>query len=408
MTRSPILTRYSGEGAVGSAVAADPAGTGSPESDSSPHETPGYETPWHYGDPLGEQRAAITGAIVVDRSDRAVLELTGPERLSWLHTICSQYLTNLADRHSAEALSLDTNGRVEDHFVLTDIDDVTWVDTEPARGRALLDFLTKMVFWAKVEPADRPDLRVLTLIGPDAVRGPIADVLGVPADAAVYQAGDLPETHHDDEPLGFWRIMPPLSEGPHSDALLPVVDVVVPEPDLLTWWAELVAAGARMAGSWAFDALRVAGLRPRLGVDTDERTIPHEAHWIGGPAEFGAVHLDKGCYRGQETVARVHNLGKPPRQLVLLHLDGSSDHRPAPGGPITAGGRTVGRLGTVVDHFDLGPVALGLVKRGIGADIDLVVGDEDAMAARIDPDSVAADEHVQAGRAAVERLRGRA
>lgn len=363
-------------------------------------------TAWHYGDPLGEQRASTTGAIIVDRTDRAVLELPGPERLTWLNTICSQLVSELADRRSAEALSLDAHGRVEDHFVVTDVDEVAWIDTEPERGAALLNFLTRMVFWAKVSPSARDDMSVLTLIGPAATSGPIADLLEIPPDAQPYQAGDLPESHHDDEPLGFWRIMPPLSEGPHAGASLPVVDLVVPEFLVLTWWDELVEAGARMAGSWAFDALRVAGLRPRLGVDTDARTIPHEAGWVSDAPGLGAVHLDKGCYRGQETVARVHNLGKAPRQLVLLHLDGSDDHRPTPGAAITAGGRTVGRLGTVVDHFDLGPVALGLVKRGIGADADLTVGD--AMAARIDPDTVRSDDHVQAGRAAIDRLRGKA
>ena len=111
-----------------------------------------------------------------------------------------------------------------------------------------------------------------------------------------------------------------------------------------------------------------------LGVDTDGRTIPHEVGWIGGPGE-GAVHLDKGCYRGQETVARVHNLGKPPRMLVLLHLDGSSD-RPATGDPVLAGLRSVGRLGTVVDHVDEGPIALALLKRGLPADTELTTGGE--------------------------------
>ena len=403
MSRSPILTRYSSQGAVAA-----------PETPTTPQNTAepqGTGVAWHYGDPLGEQRAAVRGAAIVDRTDRAVLELPGPDRLTWLNTICSQQVSDLGDRSSAEALSLDANGRVEDHFVLTDVDEVTWIDTEAARGEALLTFLTRMVFWAKVQPAARADVKVLTLIGPDAVRGPIADLLEIDPDAAPYQAGDLPESHHEDEPLGFWRMMPPLSEGPHADTSLPMVDLVVPEFLLLRWWEQLTEAGARMAGSWAFDALRVAARRPRLGVDTDERTIPHEAGWIGGPERFGAVHLDKGCYRGQETVARVHNLGKPPRQLVLLHLDGSSDHRPPPGTPITAGGRTVGRLGTAVDHFDLGPIALGLLKRGIGPDVELLVNgdaDEPPMAARVDPDSVDADDRVQAGRAAVERLRGRA
>ena len=145
-------------------------------------------------------------------------------------------------------------------------------------------------------------------------------------------------------------------------------------------------------------------LRPRLGVDTDERTIPHEVGWIGGPRE-GAVHLDKGCYRGQETVARVHNLGKPPRMLVLLHLDGSVE-RPATGDPVLAGGRAVGRLGTVVDHVDLGPVALALLKRGVPADTELATGPPSSVAAVIDADSLPPTEQIGAGRLAVERLRG--
>ncbi|MBD0322533.1 MAG: folate-binding protein YgfZ, partial [Aldersonia sp.] len=181
-------------------------------------------------------------------------------------------------------------------------------------------------------------------------------------------------------------------------------ELVVPRAQLTEVWQRLVDRGATPAGLWAFEALRVAALRPRAGVDTDERTIPHEVGWIGGVERAGAVHLDKGCYRGQETVARVHNLGKPPRHLVLLHLDGSAEGRPEPGDPVTAGGRAVGRIGTVVDHYELGPIALALVKRNVPADTALVAG---PCAAAIDPDSVPVDDHPQAGRLAVERLRGR-
>ena len=156
----------------------------------------------------------------------------------------------------------------------------------------------------------------------------------------------------------------------------------------------------RPAGVWAYEAQRVATLRPRLGVDTDERTIPHEVGWIAT-----AVHLDKGCYRGQETVARVHNLGKPPRMLVLLHLDGSTD-RPATGDPVFAGGRTVGRLGTVVDHVDDGPIALALLKRGLSADTALTTGGDANVAAVIDVDSMPPPDVAGAGRLAVEQLRG--
>ena len=165
-----------------------------------------------------------------------------------------------------------------------------------------------------------------------------------------------------------------------------------------------VAAGVRRAGVWVYEAHRVAERRPRLGVDTDERTIPHEVDWIGPPG-LGAVHLDKGCYRGQETVARVHNLGRPPRMLVLLHLDGSTE-RPTPGDPLLAEGRRVGRLGTVVDHADLGPIALALVKRGLPADTVLTTGGVHTVSAAIDADTLPGAETTGAGRLAVERLRG--
>ncbi|QZT62163.1 YgfZ/GcvT domain-containing protein [Mycolicibacterium austroafricanum] len=342
---------------------------------------------WHYGDPLGEQRAAALGAVVVDRSHRAVLSLTGAERNSWLHTISSQHVSDLADGTVTENLSLDGQGRVEDHWVQTQLTGRTVLDTEPWRGEQLLSFLRKMVFWADVvvEPAD---LGVLSLLGPGLTDPAVLDAVGLPALPAPNSAVELPGG-------GFIRRLP----GPAVE-----VDVVVPRGELAAWRDRLVAAGVRPAGVWAYEAHRVAACRPRLGVDTDERTIPHEVGWIGGPG-VGAVHLDKGCYRGQETVARVHNLGKPPRMLVLLHLDGVSD-RPSTGDPLLAGGRTVGRLGTVVDHVDEGVIALALLKRGLPADTALTTGGEVHVAATIDPDSMPPVDGVGAGRLAVDRLRG--
>lgn len=361
-----------------------------PDAVASPPGTPDEGLAWHYGDPLGEQRAATTGAAIVDRSTRYVIAISGVERLSWLHTITSQHVAALPAGASAENLSLDVNGRVEHHFVQTDLDGVTWIDTEPSRGPDLLGFLTKMVFWSKAEPRDGNDMAVLSLLGPEAGSPGILGVLGLDAlPTEPYAAVALPGG-------GFVRRMP----WPTDDSY----DLLIPRDRLVETFTALVSAGARPAGTWAYDALRVVSLRPRIGIDTDDRTIPHEVRWIGGPGEHGAVHLDKGCYRGQETVARVHNLGKPPRHLVLLHLDGSADGRPETGDAVTAGGRTVGRIGTIVDHFELGPVALALVKRTITPDTPLVAG---PCAASIDPDSIPQDDTVQAGRQAVERLRGR-
>lgn len=370
VTPSPLLT-------VPGAVAA-------------PEGAPDAGVAWHYGDPFGEQRAAITGAALVDRSHRFVIAVGGPERLSWLHTISSQHVAALPDGRTAENLSLDANGRVEHHFVQTDLDGVTWIDTEADRGPALLEFLQKMVFWAKAEPREGNELAMLSLLGPRASGPEILAALGIDAlPADPYAAVALPGG-------GLLRRMP----WPTADSF----DLLVPRDRLARYWSALTAAGVRPAGTWAFEALRVAAVRPRIGLDTDERTIPHEARWIGGVAEHGAVHLDKGCYRGQETVARVHNLGKPPRQLVLLHLDGSVDRRPEVGDQVTVDGRPVGRLGTVVDHYELGPIALALIKRAVPADARLVAG---PCAAAIDPDSIPVDDAVQPGRAAVDRLRGR-
>ena len=350
-----------------------------------PENGPDAGAVWHYGDPLGEQRAAGHGAIVVDRSHRAVLALTGAERKSWLHTVSSQHVSDLPDGTVTQNLSLDGQGRVEDHWVQTQLPGVTILDTEPWRGEPLLSFLRKMVFWADVvvEPTE---LAVLSLLGPGVSAAATLEALDVPALPVAGTAVALPDG-------GFLRSLPGVGDE---------VDLVVPRDQAPSYLQRLEAAGVRRAGVWAYEAHRVAALRPRLGVDTDERTIPHEVGWIGS-----AVHLDKGCYRGQETVARVHNLGKPPRMLVLLHLDGATD-RPAPGDPVLAGGRAVGRVGTVVEHVDEGPIALALLKRGLPADIELVTGGDVAVSAAIDPDSLPAADVAGAGRLAVDRLRGAA
>ena len=349
-----------------------------------PETGPDAGATWHFGDPFGEQRAAQSGAVVVDRSHRATIALTGDERRKWLHTISTQHVADLPDGAVVENLNLDVQGRVEDHWLQTQLDGVTHIDTEPWRGEPLLAYLRKMIFWADVvvEPSD---LAVLSLLGPEVGAAAVLDAVGITALPAPASASPLADG-------GFVRTV---GDGE--------VDLVVPRATAGAWRDRLAAAGARPAGVWAYEAHRVASLRPRLGVDTDERTIPHEVGWIGGPG-VGAVHLDKGCYRGQETVARVHNLGKPPRMLVLLHLDGSAD-RPLTGDPVLAGGRAVGRLGTVVDHVDLGPIAVALVKRGLPADTELTTGGETAVSALIDADSMPADVERGAGRLAVERLR---
>ena len=333
--------------------------------------------PWHFGDPFAEQRAAARGAVVVDRSNRGLLAIPGADRLSWLHSLTSQHFTSLADGMGTEALVLDMHGHVEHHTVVAHLDGSVWLDTEPGSAAALLSYLDSMRFWSKVEPRDASaELAVLSLLGP--ATGDVLAAMEVTLPASPYGVNVL------DGPGaaggGIVRRMP--------WPALQSADLLVPRQELETWWGRLRDAGARPAGSMAFEALRVEALRPRLGIDTDDRTIPHEVGWIGV-----AVHLEKGCYRGQETVSKVHNVGRPPRVMVLLHLDGSPDVLPETGDAVRSGDRVIGRVGTAVSHHDLGPIALALLKRSAAREGsvagDLVAGDEDrAVAAAIDPDSI--------------------
>jgi folate-binding protein YgfZ len=336
----------------------------------------------HYGDPLREQRRLAEDVGLVDRSDRDVVVVPGADRLSWLHNLTSQHFDRLADGTGTEALVLSPNGHVEHHLVVADLGGTTWAEVEPGTGQALADFLQKMRFMLRVEPALVTDeWAVLSVVGPKAPETLAAAQLPAPAAAYEVQALDR----------GFVRRMPPIGDGAAA-----LFDLVVPRADVEAT-ADRIAAP--LVGVDAYEALRVEARRPRFGMDSDHRTIPNELSWL-----TTAVHLDKGCYRGQETVARVHNLGRPPRRLVLLHLDGVSEVLAEPGTPVLAGTREVGRVGTVVRHHELGVIALALVKQSVGMDTALTVA---GSTASIDPDDAptATDDTLAAARERVRAVR---
>jgi tRNA-modifying protein YgfZ len=287
----------------------------------------------HYGDPYAEQRSLALAWGIVDRSHRSVITITGPDRLSWLHSLTTQQLEKLGPGDSAEALILSPQGHVEHQLTLTDDGTTTWIHVEPGAAAALLDFLDSMRFMLRVETKDvTGDYAVLTLAGPATPDTP--DIAGQ-AVARITSGGGM--------------------------------DLIVPRDVLAETAATFQAAGAGLAGMWAYEALRIAAGQPRPGLDTDHRTIPHEVGWIET-----AVHLNKGCYRGQETVARVHNLGHPPRRLVLLHLDGSENKLPAHAAQVLrADGTAAGSVGSAARHYELGPIALALVKRNLAVDATL-------------------------------------
>ena len=197
-----------------------------------PDSSPDAGAIWHYGDPFGEQRAAEHDAAVVDRSHRAVLTLTGPDRRSWLHSISSQHVSELPDGTSTENLSLDGQGRVEDHWVQTELDGVTYLDTERSRGEPLLAYLRKMVFWADVTP-EAADLAVLSLLGPR---------LDHPAALAVLGLTELPgESAAVPVPGGGFVRRVPTPPGQIE------LDLLVPRAAAADWLTRLEAAGVRRA-----------------------------------------------------------------------------------------------------------------------------------------------------------------
>ena len=273
---------------------------------------------WHFGQPAQEQRALAQGAAWADLSHLAIIEVSGDDRAKWLHDLTTQHLSELEVGTWTSALILDHNGHLEYQFNLVDDGTAAYVVLDSQYAPTLLQYLLKMRFMLKVDARDAS------------------------ADFAVLRApGDATD-------IG----------GPFA---------LVPRAELDAM-KKVFNENAKEVGTWALDAERVAAGRPRIGFDTDHKSIPNELGLLNK-----SVHMSKGCYRGQETVAKIFNLGAPPRRLVMLHLDGSAVVFPAPGTPVENNGVQVGFLGTVARHHELGPIALALIKRSTPIDAVLTV-----------------------------------
>lgn len=308
----------------------------------------------HYGDPMREQRLLSEGLAVVDLSHRGVVTVSGPDRLSWLHSLTSQQLTDLPPRTSAESLVLSPKGKVEHALHVVDDGERTWLTVEPGTATDLAAWLDSMRFMLRVEVEDVSDRY--------AVLGESVDREGREGEPPTW-LDPWPRVVGDTATYG-----PPPEEHPGSARRWR--EVIVPLEEMTA------AVGDReLAGTWAAEALRVAAWRPRLGAETDHRTIAHEVDWLRT-----AVHLHKGCYRGQETIARVHNLGRPPRRIAFLHLDGSGHVLPDVGAEIRLGEKVVGRITSRARHHEDGPIALAVLKRNTDSGADLLVDGDIAAA----------------------------
>ena len=273
---------------------------------------------WHFGEPVKEQRALEAGTAWADLSHHNIVAVSGADRLKWLHDLTTQFVSDLQPGVWMPNMILDARGHIEYQFNLVDDGNTTFLVLDPGYSEQLIEYLTKMKFMLRVEVRDAS------------------------SEYAVLRAPGAPT------PIG----------GPFA---------LVPRDELESM-KKTFGGVATQVGTWAMDAERVAAHRPRIGFETDHKSIPNEIGVLNG-----AVHMKKGCYRGQETVAKIYNLGNPPRRLVLLHLDGSDVGFPAVGTKIENEGVVVGFIGTVARHHELGTIALAIVKRNTPIEATLSV-----------------------------------
>jgi len=326
----------------------------------------------HFGAPLIEQRALAAGEAIVSLASHGIVTVRGEDRLSWLHSMTSQGLLGLRPGDATETLLLDPQGRIERAIRVIDDGECTWLLVDPDSAAPLTEFLQRMRFALRVEVAD--------------ASGEFAAVLAFEGGAAVPALRGLGLAlveWHDP-----WRAVSrggvqyfPGAQDAHAGHEWNAVQFVFRREDLPAVTALVSSGAVQAAGILALDALEIRAWRPTQRGEVDTRSVPHELDWLRT-----AVHLNKGCYRGQETVAKVHNLGHPPRRLVMLHLDGSEGQLPEAGalvylaGGSAEGARPVGRVTRAALHHEWGGIALALLKRSVAEDAALEVALESSAA----------------------------
>ncbi|WP_105567651.1 CAF17-like 4Fe-4S cluster assembly/insertion protein YgfZ [Microbacterium halophytorum] len=310
----------------------------------------------HFGDPVREQRALAAGSAAAVLGDRAVIAVRGEDRLSWLDSITSQSVSALGPGESTELLVLSPQGHVEHAAAVYEDGETVWLIADAGDVTALAKWLTMMRFRSRVEVSERGDLAVVGFAPGGAAAEAVVPLAG----------GRVWRDPWSSVSAGGWQYAQtqehPGAERAWCEAVVDPGEV--PASDLF--------AALEPAGAAAAEALRIAAWRPRWSGEVDEKAIPHESDWLRS-----AVHLNKGCYRGQETVAKVHNLGHPPRRLVMLHLDGSESVLPARGDAVSDGEREAGRITSAARHHELGPIALAVVSRRTPAEAALTVATQD-------------------------------
>ena len=317
---------------------------------------------------------------LVDRSERGKLALTGPQAVEFLNGQVTNELADLRPGEGRYAAFLTPKGKMLGDLRILALDpreepgarsrqqgdsehggDPTartlelFLDTERVALQSLFDIIHRFKVGYRAELHKRTLERgLLSLIGPES--------------QSIAGAHQLPDAEHANAPLEIAGV-PALAVRTHEG-----VDLICDADATQLLREALLARGARAVTEQAAECLRVERGRPRYGVDIDDTTIPEEA----GLNER-AVSFTKGCYVGQETVARLHWRGKPNRHLRGLRLSA-----PAAGGEqLLLAGRPVGRVGSAVVSPSLGPVALALVRREAEPGAVLGVGEDDGATAEV-------------------------
>lgn len=307
--------------------------------------------PLHFGDPFGEQLDYEAGTALAVLGPVGLVSVSGTDRQTWLTTLSSQVLTGKPHGTSQELLLLDSNGRIEyaAGVINDDTSDTTWLMVEPQQAEPLVQFLESMKFMSRVEIEDKSGQYLAFSAARNADATPPEGTL----------RWDDPWPGVEDGGAQYYQ-------GKHPAHATATSVYLVPERLAGEFAAE---TELKLAGTLAAEATRVAAWRPRWAAEVDSRTMPAELDWLRT-----AVHVNKGCYCGQESVARILNLGKPPRRLTFLQLDGSQGNLPAPGDAVEFSGRQVGVITSVARHAEMGPIALALLKRGLDPEAALTVG----------------------------------
>ncbi|HEY2477607.1 MAG TPA: folate-binding protein [Solirubrobacterales bacterium] len=285
--------------------------------------------------------------------ERGAIDVVGPDGAEYLQGQLTNDVEALAVGEGQYAALLDRKGHMQaDLRVLRVGDEAILLDTETATKDAALRHLTMYSIGRDVQVTDATEERAfVSLIGPRA-----AEIAGTPP---------LPEFANEATTVaGVDVVAVGTREG---------IDLLFPAAERERLVAALPEAGAVEVSPEAVEILRVESGVPRFGVEMDAATMPAEAAIVDD-----AVSFTKGCYIGQETVARLHYKGKPNRHLRGLRLSGAA----APGASLRLGGKEVGTLGGSVVSPALGPIGLAIVRREAELGATLAVG-EDGVTAEV-------------------------